>query len=774
MPVDIENYFKATAQSSWNFLITNGQGCYIPGYQRPYSWDSDNVDRLFEDAIHGLAQLEHRPDTISFLGSVIAIHDTRYKTVKPIFRQEVASRVMTIIDGQQRICTFVMANVAIHNELLRFKRKFDGKDQTHFSWLADQAAQLAAALQDSFVIDMRTGEANYQFYPRVIRAFEDVWSRKASQAVYTSPIARLAWDYFVFAREESKKTFRFNPLAPDGKVPVHYKPMSDVFRHIQRKLKQIIDEQSAELGFPSLRSAVRSVSFNEAIWGFELPDEVRGFVLESGDQALYKDYTRLLRLLIFSRYLNDRMAFTVVTTESEDDAFDMFEALNTTGEPLTAFETFKPKVLETEGITQYEGSPSFKLVRDIEGYLERFKKAEQKQRATSEMLIPFALAETGERLPKKLNDQRRYLREQYDGSVLADLPAKRAFLARIADTANYLNYAWDAESDASPSILFKPLPDGPTAVGFAALIDMKHDMTIAPIIRFIERARLATERDKEQKFNDLVDAIRATVAFSVIWRAAKGTTANIDSIFREIVRAGLGNALPLAERPKDSECLVTLDNYRRSLTSALSQARLDSKEQWVRFTAKTPIYTASKPVARYLLFLASHDADLDPNFPGLIIRGRSGLCPLLDLTRWKDRNYLTVEHIAPQAISESWPEELYEDPDVVHRLGNLILLPAEENAMIANRSWLHKRALYKLLAAGNETIFEQAKADCSEIGLTLSHKATEVLNNASYLGLCNSLARKPDDWSAEFIELRSERIASLAWDRLAPWLNLLE
>ena len=92
MSIDIDNIFKATAQASGAFLVSNGQGLYVPAYQRPYSWSKENVDRLFEDAIHGLNLLLKRDKTISFLGTVIAIHDTRYTTVQPIFRNEMLNQ----------------------------------------------------------------------------------------------------------------------------------------------------------------------------------------------------------------------------------------------------------------------------------------------------------------------------------------------------------------------------------------------------------------------------------------------------------------------------------------------------------------------------------------------------------------------------------------------------------------------------------------------------------------------------------------------------------
>ena len=62
--------------------------------QRAYAWDRKNVDRLVEDAVNGLDHLMTRSSAISFLGTIIAIHDTNLVTVQPVFQSEVAQKVM--------------------------------------------------------------------------------------------------------------------------------------------------------------------------------------------------------------------------------------------------------------------------------------------------------------------------------------------------------------------------------------------------------------------------------------------------------------------------------------------------------------------------------------------------------------------------------------------------------------------------------------------------------------------------------------------------------
>ena len=402
MAPEIDKIFTATARSTWQFLVENGQGCYIPAYQRPYAWDKENISRLFEDLLHGISQTVYRPNTISFFGTIIAIHDTKYRTVEPLFRTEVAARVMTIIDGQQRICTAVMANRILHNYIKQAAEKFKDVTETHFSWMREECTQLLADLKNTYMIDRASGDGNYRYYPRVIRAYDDAWSRRQGQAKYESPIAKLIWEYIDFTESGNTAQFKFNPPDAAGTHGDQYRMVSDAFRFIQSEIQLICQATDEQYDFPDLTAAVsRETDFSEGIWGFPLSEEVARYVLEESSHIHYQAFCYLLRLIILARYLNYHLAVTIVTADNEDDAFDMFEALNTTGEALTALETFKPKVIELETLPKYQHSPSYKAISEIEQYLEQYSKADAKQRATSEMLVPFALAETGLEAPKR-------------------------------------------------------------------------------------------------------------------------------------------------------------------------------------------------------------------------------------------------------------------------------------------------------------------------------------------------------------------------------------
>ena len=775
MTTEIDKIFTATAKSAWHFLIENGQGCYIPAYQRSYAWDNDNISRLFEDVLHGIQQIIYRPETISFLGTIIAIHDTKYQTVDPIYRAEVAPRVMTIIDGQQRICTVVMSNIVLHDYIRRMVAKFKGKPEQHLLWIVDECTQLLADIRNTYLIDRASGDGNYRYYPRIIRAYWDVWSRKQGQAEYESSVAKLIWEYIDFSELGKTSQFKFNPTDSKGaKIAPPHKTVCEAFRFIQREVGKICQSNPDQNDFPDLVTITQAPDFSTAIWGYPLPGDVKKHVAQGSGDAHYADFCYLLRLVIFAQYLNRRVAVTIVTAGNEDDAFDMFEALNTTGEPLTAFETLKPKVINLETLPKYELSPSYKWITQIEEYLDRYSKADAKQRATSEMLVPFALAETGRKLQKKLNDQRRYLRDEFDSlAKFNDIEKNRAFIQSIAGVASFMRHGWDVERGTNPSFTPLEIHDEEALVGFEALRGLKHSITIAPLSRFYQYA-LAAPKSK-QRTKEFIEAIKATAAFSFLWRGAKGGTGNIDSHYRDIMRSGVNmggeTVPPLAKRPNGKSGALSLVNYKKALRLILKhKGSIQKKEDWVSSVSCKGIYQYSSVLARFLLFCASEDAIPDTLHKGLIERGRIGKCPMLGLDQWNNNSYFTIEHIAPHSQNAGWELDIYNEPHTVDKLGNLILLPSKENNIIGNKSWEHKRLMYRLLAADTPAEFDRIKSEFSSAGLKLSKTADEVLSNAQYLGICKSVALFDEAWSLDIIQRRTRRLAELAWDRLAPWL----
>ena len=763
MPDAIGKIFSATPQSMGQFLCVHGQGLYIPACQTEYSWNSDNVDRLLENGLNGINQLVLRPRAISFLGTVIAIHDTKYRTVQPIIRPHVPPRVMTIIDGQQRICTFSMLNVAIHDQIRRFVQTYEKKTEEYFAWVVDQSRVLLADLENTFRIDMATGDGPYRFYPRVTRAYEDAWSKRDNEARYTSPIARLIWEYI--STPPDAKPFKYAPKDESGKVLPSHKTVVDVFEHIQYSLGRL-SKGHKDYDLPALPSITSNEPFCEAIWGFTVPPVITQFLTEGANKG-QTDLSAVLRLLILARYLNNRMAFTVVTTESEDDAFDMFEALNTAGEPLTAFETFKPSVIESEALEKYEVSPSRPYMNHVQEYLDQFRKAEERQQATSDFLIPFALSETGDKLQRRLNEQRRYLRYQYDvvGGDADGRNAQRDFVRSLAHIATFIQNVWQQE----PRFTALEFNDDQATFCLQALRQLKHNITVAPLARFYDVARRAEDGAKTKRTDELAAAIRATTAFSMLWRSAKGGTENIDGLYREIMKSDEGPAKAFCRRSSSDQ--IDVESYKARLRQHLNKAYED-KEQWVKAALRTPIYKHSAVIARFMLLCASHDCVPDADNPGLVRRGVSGVAPLLTAEIWNNQSYLTVEHVAPQSRGSGWDKAFDDDPDIAHRIGNLTLLPQLENTVVGNRPWAQKVFLYRMLSAETVEQRTEIKEEAATAGFTLSLQTDTALAQAKHLNLCRSIVSVQGKWDTALVDIRSRRLCELAWDILAPWLGL--
>ncbi|KQV54667.1 DUF262 domain-containing HNH endonuclease family protein [Caulobacter sp. Root342] len=770
MTIQIDQIFKAQAENLWQFLNTPGQGCYIPAYQRTYAWDAKNVDRLVDDAVNGLNHLMTRPAAISFLGTIIAIHDTNLVTVQPVYQSEVAPRVMTLIDGQQRISTAVMMNVAMHAHLTALVKRIEKQTGEAFDWIREQTAQILAELRTTFVLDQNTGQPEvYRYYPRIIRAYDDVWSKKGSQAFYKSPVARLIWTYINHLQATPKDAFKYVLKDDEGLTEAGHESVAEVFAYIRKKLDTFTNRKPSDVDFPDIQQAVQTESFMKALWGYAPPPTVVAFITQESGDAQFPIYAALLRSLVFHKYFNTRMALTVVTTRSEDDAFDMFEALNTTGEPLTAFETFKPKVIEAEGLGEYKGSPSYTQVQRIEEYLNGFDKARDRQNATLELFIPFALAWSGDKLPKNLSDQRRYLRDRFEK---LDLEQRRNIVTSLANLTAFMRTGWLSTSEDPELEAFGKF-DEETGFCFEALRALKHNVTVGALSRFYDEFRRADDTQLEQRRQDFAAAVRATTAFSMLWRGAYRTTENIDGIYRSVMLTGqpADAILPLAKHPKEGLLgAVSLSGYKRMLWTRLTAA-FPTRDAWVKSASQNPVFEASRDVAKFLLLAASDDAANDPSAPGLVIRGVKGLAPTVQTRAWGADAHVSAEHIAPQnPKTGSWSEAIYDDPRTVHRLGNLILLPVAENSMLSNKPWNHKQLIYQYLCAETDSEADTLYQSFGAQGLTVGKRANAVLGEASYMRMCKSIASTSGDWSLDIVERRSVRIAELAYDRMVAWL----
>jgi len=757
----VTGIFEASPRVFLELMIGGGScGFYIPAYQRAFSWNNANLDRLIEDMLEGLDSLIADDESYTFLGTIIAINDTTFQTVSPRVVNQLPDKVLVLVDGQQRLTSLAILTAVLNDQVRAFIKKPTVRNLPDNSWLKQIAMTCETRLLKAIQIDMSYGE--YQYYPKVIRALDDQWSREEQTKNYASPIARSLFEY-CYARHADRSVDTSSIATNHEEEVLVSKAFSRLRKHVRETVvRGIQNDEFASL--PLLGDILESKILQEAIFNAQvISQEDKDFLKAEEEDS---DISKLFRLVVFSEFLLSRVALTLVTTQNENYAFSIFEALNSTGTPLTAFETFKPKVIETIGLQHYEDSAEYEIIKNIEENIGDAKR----EAITADLLVTFLLGETGEKQAKKLDIQRKKIRAAYDKATNpTNDRVGNAFLTYLMDTSSLMRSAWWKKGDASVNGLVGT--DGDQArLALLFMQDARHQIALSPLSRFYSEALARGHH------SDFIEACKACAAFFCLWRAAHESTSGIDAEYRKLMsdglpneRSGLGEEIAPFARSLSTDTLAAAD-LKTAFRWLLSNAGYGTKELWVSRLGNRPIF-AARNVAKLLLLAAAHNALPDTTQPGLIKKAaltednRNMLTP----SRWLTDDYSTVEHIAPQTFSNHWSTNIYENPDSISLIGNLTLLPSGLNSSAGNSAWERKKKLYRLFVTQDD---QEAANLISQLQQSNNKsRIEEIRMHASYLTMLESLASFDDIWNLEMIKLRTKNLASLAWDELSTWLG---
>ena len=749
--MEVTNVFQVNAKSTGPFLSVPGLGLYVPAYQRSYSWGSENIDRLVQDIIEGVIRCDTNPDAMTFLGTLIQVADPHPSSVHPKVKTDLPKGVRLVIDGQQRLTTILLMNICLREEIKSATKKLPNNLVTaDRDWFTKQSLRLQQALLRTISDQMPGGDEGLEHYPRIIRAHVDTWSSSTASAKYDSPIARLLHEYAQHANntETDKRQFPFS--FEKGRKLAH-REFYQALSRLRNLIREIAKANGKRWEADDFDTAVATRTAQENILGDVCPE-------------LGPGTAELVRLMIVGTYLQDRVCVTEVTVTEEDYAFDMFEALNTTGEPLTAYETLRPRIIEAEGLSDYGQSDSKAHIDHIDKFFEALTQA-QRRKITARIITFFALAESGYKRGRKLSEQRRYLRSSYPSLA----PEERlAFIAHFRFLVDFFSDLWEQSEDVSRAwnhLIFDN--DEEASLAMRALSAAKHEIAIAPLLQWYQAW---DEGDKSSaSAAEFAQVIKALAAFFAVWRLTHSDTANVDTLIRKIMKDGHPESglQPVARirrdgKPPDAPQLVSV------LRVLLENDGITDKQSFVSRIAVAPVYERSQPHTRLLLLMAIHDAVADPETPGLLKAGTRGVNSMLNRTGWKESG-ATIEHIAPQRPGKdhTWDEEVYDGEGAQHRLGNLTLLPPALNASLSNQSWIHKRLIYRLVTSRTPREAHEIRKEAQERELRLPEDFEEL---HGYQIQLESIAAA-DNWKLPGIHERSKRLAELAWRTLDNWLS---
>ena len=756
----------------------------IPHYQRIYRWGKGQVIRLLDDALSELLELAESGSTdeaYRYLGAIILVKEN-----DPNFKGS-----MVVIDGQQRLITLCLLCCALFEQILlkQHCQSLRELDPNTRGWLEQE---VGIQLEDLSACIRGAQASRYSrqgiHYPKITRADDQRPTRSAPEGHYKSPIADFLMKFS--EHHESEYYSEDGSPRPGGSFPTN-KIENTEDPNLRSNFKFLHDEMGRlfkrkKLTRPSIQSDyITSADFSTLRFLFTHNESCEDF-LETISGSGEQDLEGITRLVLFSSYLLSRLVLTVVKTDNENYAYDIFDALNTTGEPLTALEAFQPKVVSFEGLS-YANSESKKHFDQITKVLN--KKSKRHDGITKEMLVSFALYYDGTRLPKRLSAQRNYLQKNFDSlhAQAKDEDEKKTlttkFVASIHTIAQfYAEYWWEPEEINNNETV---------RLCMSFISGMKTTLAIPILARYWE------EHGKESTHNpdnDFTSAAKAVTAFLALRRAITGGTEGIDDDFRGLMKLGDSEKGTLCVRPKlrngntenNSKVLAVADLKTR-LRRYLANLPLDEtprpdkpyndetfRKKWIRKACQVPLAMHSKPLCKFLFLAAAHKSSFDPDNPGLLKRTSLQLdrqeANYLSAEQWFDISCETVEHIAPKKPEDmdvsdevdTWDRDLYY-LDRFHQIGNIVLLPKEINTLLSNNNWDEKKRWYENLSEENHEIFSRIIEEASDEG-----KITEKL--ISRLALLDAL-KIVDEWNWPIVEQRTSNLLTLAWDTLAPWLG---
>ncbi len=417
------------------------------------------------------------------------------------------------------------------------------------------------------------------------------------------------------------------------------------------------------------------------------------------------------KILDFLNFILDKIKFCLICItgkNSEGFAINLFNTLNTTGQPLTAFEVLKSEL--------YTVDPELsKEINNIQSEIIKHYTLERKKIVThtGKLLLYLALYrgdfnENDTLSDNKFKDQKEYLKKALGEEKKSTAPK---LVKDIKTINNFYSKNW-LNLNSLPNLL----SNDDERVCFQFLSELKHDRVLPMLIRF-----------HENNTELLGKCVKVCTAFSSLWRAyCDGGTSGIDKAYK----------IASLDIPKDCEIEILNKNLKEKFLNKLQADNIEeAKNKWMQKMKTSTIYKNQK-LSKFLLFLAYNQRYFDPGQKLLTRRGIN----ILDIHHWHHLDYKTIEHIIPKS-----------DKTVINHintLGNLTLLPKKLNSSLGDKPFSKKLELYKQFCEN-----------------------TTNEDKYPYLPIIKHIASY-DQFTQEEIEERSEILSEFIWQTLAEdWLG---
>lgn len=772
--------FKAEPQSVFDVICDRkNTGFYMPAYQRPFSWEEKHIRDLFSDCENVFRNLLDSPDAIIFLGSILTVDDSAAETIYPLAKRHTPTHIKLIIDGQQRLTTLILIILSLNERLNiilpKLKNKIDKEQNENKIEVLENLREVVSQLiQDTsnFAIETQADHELYKFFPKVIRSQVDCWGKDDKKAIYNSPLSEVLIKYQHHIIQ-SKNSTVFKPMQLN-EFNENSKRVVDNIKEIRKQLDYV------QAGFKSnLQSAEQdeSLSINDLV-NKDTLDECLDFPIDE-DLAEISQGDKIIQdtifVSVFARFLLHRVCLTYVEVNNESYAFDMFEALNTTGEPLTAIETFVPKVIEHIGNkTKYNEENIHETRANLKSITDRFDiltKTKDKNDKTKALILAFVRAYEGKVKITSLRDQRDAMLKSYEACLYAD---KDNYLEYLKKTSDFLFDSWQAKvPNLEGTVVDTELDLANLCIRY--LTDIKHDITQSLLVQFI----LLDEKYglKGEENNQFLDILKAITSLSVLWRAMSGGADGIDGVYKKLHEKGFDLSGVLNKPYQLSGDSLNNTNFDSNKVKAFFKHELESKiiskespkasikDKWLDICSKQQMLSKPK-TAKFLTLAGFHGIEFDNSE---FKRKESNNNNYFTTTMWdlfQKPERITKVYDNHITSSDSWNPSL-SAPEVFNKLGNILVDARCDITSNKKRSWYETKQ--KMLSSLNNDSIK----DLNDIISSSSTFSEETKRNFAVLMLESKYSEitYANEWSEEVINQRTELLLSNAWENLIEWLE---
>lgn len=808
--------FNVEGMSFYTLTTTGPGGSFypyfcIPPYQRNYTWDAPQVMQLLGDVYDYFLEACEAKDGAfveKFIGAFILVE-------KETERQQ-AKTVYDVIDGQQRLTTLslvIAAGVKVLLEIARdiseLRENVADADSTFKMLVGKTNRKIAQQIKDTIKM---LYDASYEdkYAPRLFREKDDLsanWSSggvlpksceilemddSAVEAFYKSPIAR-SFFYFSKARaklsnwDASRENYEEALAAVDKgekclesqdknkSYKCNYELASNFLSQLSRGMtyegdaenlpfnKGLADENQYDPK-PMPECVERCVSPQSELRGL-VEDLKEVFSLRDDmlrNRRLKELTTAALYVISYLDFLSKRVSIAVISGNKET-ALDIFETMNTAGQPLGCIETFIPEIYQTISKLEknipdakqnvlLERKHTFGILEnysleDIIRGLQNIFGINKNRSGVPQVVIWFSLICFGNKVGKNFQIQRSELTKSFKSFIGMDHGKFRfddettwakiyEFLALLLFVGKWwvLCYGeahnleesqdvpipsrfegnWLFTNDFLPEELQDKVDSTEIDIlNFCLLFLIRAGQSLS--IAIIGRYYVQLLGDPSvSNLRELVKAAKAVAAFTVIWLSGeKGSTQYAETQRRTMVhevdvskvKQTPGRLAYFWKTKGLSGESVNVKQLQESFISGyIARNNSFTLDKWIEKLPDSELASMRKEVNRFLLLIYWHCSSSRNCYESWGIRKYAEKPEDIFLKgeKWNILSKLEVEHIVPQEPNE-WTLDF--DPNsshgkrILNEIGNTTLLPKRLNIFASNKSWEYKRHLYDVVCA---------------------------------------------------------------------------